>query len=65
MNSTLKNLCVFAIGATIGSLVTWKLVKTKYEMIAQEEIDSVKEVFAKRKEKSYSYRKRYSTRGDD
>lgn len=53
MNSTLKNLCVFAIGAAIGSLVTWKLVKTKYEMIAQEEIDSVKEVFAKRKEKSY------------
>lgn len=40
---------IFAIGAAIGSLVTWKLVKTKYERIAQEEINSVKETFAKRK----------------
>ena len=42
------NIFVFAAGAAIGSAVTWKLVKTKYEQIAQEEIDSVKEVFAKR-----------------
>lgn len=42
------NIVVFAAGAAIGSAVTWKLVKTKYEQIAQEEIDSVKEVFAKR-----------------
>ena len=48
MNSTLKNLCVFSLGAFIGSLITWKLLKTKYEMLAQEEIDSVKEVFSKR-----------------
>lgn len=40
---------MFAVGAAIGSLVTWKLVKTKYERIAQEEINSVKETFAKRK----------------
>lgn len=40
---------LFAVGAAIGSLVTWKLVKTKYERIAQEEINSVKETFAKRK----------------
>lgn len=39
---------VFTAGAAVGSAVTWKLVKTKYEQIAQEEIDSVKEVFAKR-----------------
>lgn len=38
----------FAIGAAIGSLVTWKIVKTKYERIANEEINSVKEVFARR-----------------
>ena len=42
-------IAMFAIGAAIGSLVTWKLVKTKYERIAQEEINSVKETFAKRK----------------
>lgn len=42
-------IALFAVGAAIGSLVTWKLVKTKYERIAQEEINSVKETFAKRK----------------
>ena len=48
MNKTLSNALVFVAGAAIGSLVTWKLTKTKYERIAQEEIDSVKEVFSKR-----------------
>lgn len=38
----------FAVGAAVGSLATWKIVKTKYEKIAQEEIDSVKEVYAKK-----------------
>lgn len=47
-NNVLTNILVFAAGAAIGSVVTWKLVKTKYEQIAQEEIDSVKEVFARR-----------------
>jgi hypothetical protein len=37
---------MFAAGAVIGSAVTWKVVKTKYERIVQEEIESVKEVFA-------------------
>lgn len=44
----LNNLIMFAAGAAIGSLVTWKLIKTKYEQIAQEEIDSVKEVYSNR-----------------
>ena len=38
----------FAIGAAIGSFVTWKIVKNKYKQIADEEINSVKEVFARR-----------------
>lgn len=42
------NVLMFAAGAAIGSAVTWKVVKTKYEKIAQEEIDSVKEAFADR-----------------
>lgn len=50
MNNTLSKIIIFATGAAIGSVVTWKLVKTKYEQIAQEEIDSVKEVFSKRAE---------------
>ena len=53
MNKTiLSSIGMFVAGAAIGSLVTWKLVKTKYEQIAQEEIDSVKEAFSKRGDKS-------------
>lgn len=38
---------IFAAGAAIGSVATWKVLKTKYEQIAQEEIESVKEAFGK------------------
>ena len=47
MKNTMINIFMFAAGAAIGSLVTWKFVKTKYERIAQEEIDSVKETWAR------------------
>lgn len=46
MNCKFINVLVFAAGAAIGSAVTWKLVKTKYEKIVQEEIESIKEAFA-------------------
>lgn len=45
MNRKLLNVLVFTVGAAIGSAVTWGIVKTKYEAIAQEEIDSVKEEY--------------------
>lgn len=45
MNSTLNKIMIFSAGAAIGSVVTWKLVKTKYEQIAQQEIESVREAF--------------------
>ena len=45
MNKTLCNVLLVTVGAAIGSLVTWKVVKTKYEQIAQEEIDSVKDEY--------------------
>lgn len=45
MNHTLRNFFIFAVGAAIGSAVTWYIVKTKYEQIANEEIESVKEAF--------------------
>lgn len=38
----------FTIGAAIGVASSWYICKKKYEQIAQEEIDSVKEVFAKK-----------------
>lgn len=51
MNKTI-NFMMFIVGAAIGSIVTWRYVEKKYEQIAQEEIDSVKEVFAKREQES-------------
>ena len=45
----------FFIGATVGSLATWRLLKTKYEQIAQEEIDSVKETFLRNHEEDDNY----------
>lgn len=53
----LTGIVIFAFGAAIGSIMTRTHIKKKYERIIQEEIDSVKEVFSKRKtadsEKSY------------
>lgn len=46
MNCKFINVLMFTAGAAIGSVVTWKVVKTRYERIAQEEIESVKEAFA-------------------
>lgn len=39
---------IFVLGAAVGSVVTWQYTRKKYEQIAQEEIDSVKEIFSKR-----------------
>ena len=50
MKFTLSNVFIFAAGASIGSAVTWKILKTKYEQLAKEEIESVKEVFSRRNE---------------
>lgn len=46
MNCKFINVLTFAAGAVIGSAVTWKVLKTKYEQMVQEEIESVKEAFA-------------------
>lgn len=48
MNNKFVCVASFAIGAAIGSIVTWQFVKTKYEQIAMEEIESVKEVYARK-----------------
>ena len=45
--SKAKDVIIFAIGAMIGAGVATYAVKEKYARIAQEEIDSVKEVFSK------------------
>lgn len=44
------NFAMFIVGAGVGSAVAWFYLKKHYEQIAQEEIDSVKSVFAKNKQ---------------
>ena len=50
MNSTLSKTIIFAVGAAIGSAVTWKLVKDKYEGIARDEIAEMREYYRKKNE---------------
>lgn len=40
-----SNIISFVLGATIGSLVTWKLIDKKYKKIADEEIEDVVEYY--------------------
>lgn len=40
------NVLMFAAGAAIGSVVTWKLVEAKYERLVQEEIESIRGAFS-------------------
>ena len=54
MKRVLFNVFLVTIGAAVGSVVTWKVVKTKYEQIVQEEIDSVKEEYQILKDALYS-----------
>lgn len=45
MNCKFTNVFMFAVGAAIGSAVTWKIVKDRYERIVQEELESIRETF--------------------
>ena len=42
--SIFGKLFIFAVGAAIGSAVTWKFVETKYKKLADEDIASYKEM---------------------
>lgn len=46
-SNLLSKVFIFAAGAAVGSTVTWKVIKTKYEQIANEEIESVREMFSR------------------
>ena len=47
-DNILNNVVMLAVGAVIGSAVTYVITKKKYECIIQEEIDSVKEYYAQK-----------------
>ena len=46
MNSKFMYFLAFSAGAAVGVAASWRILKTKYAQLAQEEIDSVKEVFS-------------------
>ena len=45
MNKSIIGVVSFIFGAAVGTFITQELVKKKYERIAQEEIESVKELY--------------------
>lgn len=45
--SNLKTIFAFSIGAAVGSLVTWRVLKPKYEQMAQNDVNDVKEYYKK------------------
>ena len=49
MNKTAYGILMFVSGAMIGATVAIKLVKTKYEKRANEEIESVREYYASKR----------------
>lgn len=48
MNSTLNNVIFLSIGAAIGVAASWHFFKTKYQTLAEEEIESVREMYRNR-----------------
>ena len=49
MNNKTVFVLAFIIGTATGVAGTYNYVKKKYEQIAQEEIDSVKEIFSRKR----------------
>lgn len=52
MNQKLINTLMFAGGAAIGSLVTWRVLKSYYERYVQEEIDKFVDDWSKRDDRA-------------
>lgn len=48
MNSKLAFVLGLALGGAVGAVASWRIAKNKYKKIADEEIASVKEVFARK-----------------
>ena len=46
----MNKLIIFVLGATAGSLLTWKILDKKYKQIADEEIEAIREHYKKKDE---------------
>lgn len=49
MKGLLSNILIFTTGAALGSVVTWGLLRKRYEQLVKEDIASVEREFARRK----------------
>lgn len=45
MKGTLSSFLIFAAGAAIGSVVTWKFLETRYKKLVDEEVESMDEYY--------------------
>ena len=52
MNTTIKHTLIFILGASTGSVLTWKLLENRFEQRYQEEVRSTKEAFSRKGEAS-------------
>lgn len=50
MNTKLFGAFAFVLGATTGSIITWKVLEKKYDERLQEEIDDVKRAYSEKKD---------------
>lgn len=62
MKHTLSKILIFAVGAAVGSAVTYKYLKTKYDDILKEELESMREFYA---EKYNDYSDEEGQEGED
>ena len=45
MSTGIKYFITFTLGAAVGSVAAWRLIKSKYEQLANEEIEEVREYY--------------------
>ena len=50
MNSKVVGLIAFTLGGAVGSVVTWQVLKNRYDKLMQEETVAIKEMYAKKTE---------------
>lgn len=62
MNERLTNLLIFAVGTVVGSAVTYTLLKTKFEQMAQDEIEEVRNLYLKKTEELNESNKEISSK---
>ena len=50
MSNGIKYFVTFTLGAAVGSVAAWSLLKSKYEQLAKEEIEEVRDYYRQREE---------------